>query len=122
MTNLNIGITPATAAGPARLRADRIRRDSLIMLAAALREDHDGHLQNALDSLVDAVESPRDSEGAELDALVADIEDLADMGRAEMTLTRADVDQLADDAVHAVALAAGSVVELPKQQDRRWSA
>jgi hypothetical protein len=118
--NLTIGITPRTAASPARLRADRIRRDTLTMLAAALREDHDGHLQNALDALVEAVDNPADSEGAEIDALVGDIEDLADMGRAEMGLTDADVHQLADEAARAVAPAA-PVVQLPRQQDRRAS-
>lgn len=117
MKNLNIGITPRTAASRASLRADRIRRDTLTMLAAALREDHDGHLQNALDALVEAVDNPADAEGAEIDALVGDIEDLADMGRAEMTLTKADVEQLADEAVHAGAIADGSVTRLPGQRE-----
>lgn len=102
MTNLTIGITPPALGRPARLRADRIRRDTLTMLAAALREDHDGSLQNALDALVDAIESPCDSEGAEIDALVADIEDLAGMGRAEMPLSGADVEQLAGQAEEAL--------------------
>jgi hypothetical protein len=122
MTNLTIGITPPATARPARLRADRIRRDTLIRLAAALREDDEGHLQNALDALIDAVPNPLDVDGNEIDALVADIEDLADMGRADMALSSADLGQLADEAVHAVAIAGGSVVPLPTQQDRRWSA
>jgi hypothetical protein len=121
MTNLDLGITPPATARPARLRVDRIRRDTLTRLASALRDDHEGHLQNALDKLIDAVDNPLDTEGAELDALVADIEDLADMGRADMALTPADVEQLRDEAVHAVAIAAGSVVPMPKQQDRRAS-
>jgi hypothetical protein len=121
MKNLQLGITPPALARPARLRADRIRRDTLTRLAAALREDHEGHLQNALDALVDAVPNPLDVDGNEIDALIADIEDLADMGRADMALSPADLEQLADEAVHAVAIAGGSVVPLPVQQDRRAS-
>lgn len=102
MINKAIGITPPALGRTARLRADRIRRDTLTMLAAALREDHDGSLQNALDALVDAIESPHDTEGAEIDALCADIEDLADMGRADMPLTSADVEQLAGQAEEAL--------------------
>lgn len=109
MTNLNLGITPPATARPARLRADRIRRDTLIRLAAALREDDEGHLQNALDALVDAVPNPLDVDGNEIDALVADIEELADMGRADLALSPADLEQVADEAVHAVAIAGGSV-------------
>jgi hypothetical protein len=103
VTNLNLGITPPAIGRPPRLRADRIRRDTLTALAQALREDHDGSLQDALDALVDAIESPRDSEGAEIDALVADIEDLAGMGRADMPLTPGDVEQLAEQAAAALA-------------------
>jgi hypothetical protein len=119
VTNQNIAITPAALGRPARLRADRIRRDTLTMLAAALREDDDNSVRNALDELIDA--TGHDTSDDEIDALVADVEDLAGMGRAEMALSRADVEQLADDAVHAVAVAAGSVVPLPTQQDRRAS-
>lgn len=119
MKNLNLGITPPAIARPARLRADRIRRDTLTMLAAALREDNDNSVQNALDRLIDALGyNPSDNE---VDDLVGDVEDLAGMGRADMALSRADVEQLADDAVHAVAIAPGSVVALPTQQDRRAS-
>ncbi|MEE4546503.1 hypothetical protein V2S66_31625 [Streptomyces sp. V4-01] len=121
MTNLNLGITPPATARPARIRADRIRRDTLTRLAAALREDHEGHLQNALDALVQAVDNPLDVDGIAIDALVADIEDLADMGRADMALSPADLEQVADEAVHAVAIAAGSVVPLPRPQNRRAS-
>jgi hypothetical protein len=100
--NLNLTITAPAMGRPARLRADRIRRDTLTALARALREDHDGSVQDALDALVDAIESPRDREGAEIDALVADIEDLAGMGRADMPLTPGDVQQLAEQAASAL--------------------
>jgi hypothetical protein len=119
--NAQLGITPRTAASRAQLRADRIRRDTLTQLAAALREADDNDLQNALDALIEAVGNPADGEGAEIDALVGDIEDLAGMGRAVMDLTDADVRQLADEAVHAGAIADGSVTRLPQQQDRRAS-
>lgn len=119
MINAQIGITEPAFARPARLRADRIRRDTLTQLAAALREDHDGHLQNALDALIDAVDSPHDTEGAEIDALVADIESAARMDTAVMDLTAGDVRQLAGQA--ADALPGGTVVHLP-QHDGRWTA
>jgi hypothetical protein len=120
MKNLNIGITPGAIGRRPQLRADRIRRDGLTMLAAALAEDDDNSLRNALEELIDAAKHR--APDVEVDALVADIEDLAGMGRAVMDLTPADVEQLADEAVHAVAIAAGSVVPLPTQQDRRRSA
>ena len=118
MINKNIGVTPPATARPARLRADRIRRDTLTAVAWALREADDNRLQDALDALVDA--GP-DAPDVEVDALVADIEDLAGMGRADMPLTKTDLHQLADEAVHAVAIAEGSVTQLPTQQDRRAS-
>lgn len=122
--NAQLRVLAGALGRPARLRADRIRRDTLTRLAAALREDHDSTLQNALDALVDAVANPRDAEGAEIDALVADIEDLADMGRADMALTDGDLGQLATEAAHAVNEAArglGTVHALPVQQNRRAS-
>jgi len=85
-----------------QLRADRIRRDTLTQLAAALREDHDNSVQDALDALIDAVDNPRDTEGAELDGLVADIETEARMSPAVMDLSPADVRQLATDTATAL--------------------
>ncbi|WP_433893073.1 hypothetical protein [Streptomyces sp. CA-111067] len=119
MINKNIGVTPRTAASPARLRADRIRRDTLTMLAAALADDHENDVLNALDELIDAV--AHNAPDVQINALVGDIEDVADMGRAAMDLTASDVSQLADEAMHAHAIGAGSVVALPQQQDRRAS-
>lgn len=118
MINAQIGITPRTAASPARLRADRIRRDTLTQLAAALREDHDGNLQNALDDLIDAM--GHDLSDNEVDALVGDIESAARMDTAVMDLTPGDVRQLFEQAARA--LPAPAVVELPRQRDRRWTA
>jgi len=112
-------IFPAAATTrPARLRADRIRRDTLTQLAAALAEDHDSSVQNALDELIDAV--AHDAPDVEIDALVQDLEDVADMGRPVMGLSDADVRQLADEAAAAVR-PVGTVTALPQQQDR-WSA
>lgn len=112
-------ITPPAMARPARLRADRIRRDTLVQLAAALAEDHDGSVQNVLNDLIDA--GPAATDHA-LDALVADLEDTAGMGRADMALTTGDLHQLADDAARAVAIAEGTITQLPTQRDRRWTA
>lgn len=119
MKNLNIGITEPALGRPAQLRADRIRRDTLTALAGALVEDDDNSVQNALDRLIDAVK--HDAPDHEIDLLVQDIEDVCGMGRAQMPLTPADTQQLADEAARAVAPAA-PVVQLPRQQDRRWSA
>ena len=115
MINANLGITPPALARPARLRADRIRRDTLTALAFALREADDNHLQDALDALIDA--GP-DAPDVELDALVADIEDLAGMGRADMPLTAGDVAQLAEQAEAALDAypGAGTVHHLPAQR------
>src|SRR5882757_8745135 len=116
MKNLNLRILPGALGRRPQLRADRIRRDTLTRLAAALREDDDNSVQNALDALVDAMK--HDAPDVEVDALVADIEDLADMGRAVMDLTPGDVQQLAHEAAAAANLASGHVVQLPTQQDR----
>lgn len=91
------GLTPT-------LRADAIRHATLVQLAYALRQGDDRatDLQNALDRLIDAVESPHDDEGAEIDALVGDIESHAEMGPAEIELSRGDLRQLAREAADAV--------------------
>jgi hypothetical protein len=96
MKNLQLGIAPPALARPARLRADRIRRDSLTMLAAALAEAEDNELQNALDALVDA--KKHGAGVGEIGLLLDDIEDLADMGQAAMDLTAGEVGQLAAEA------------------------
>jgi hypothetical protein len=119
MTNLNLGITPPALGRPPQLRADLIRRDTLTALAGALAEDDDNSVLNALHDLIDAVK--HNAADVEIDALVADVEDLAGMGRAQMPLTPADTQQLFEEAARAVAPDA-PVVQLPRQQDRRWSA
>ncbi|MEC3993962.1 hypothetical protein VSR01_10575 [Actinacidiphila sp. DG2A-62] len=103
MKNLTIGITPAAVGRPARLRADQIRRDTLTMLAAALAEDADNSLRNALDELIDAAK--QDAPAEDISLLVQDIEDLADMGQAAMNLTAAEVGQLAAEAWQALPVA-----------------
>ena len=119
MKNAQLGITPPATTRPARLRADRIRRDTLVQLAAALREADDNDLQNKLDELIDA--TGHDVSDHALDALCADIEDLAGMGRADMPLTPGDVAQLAEQATAALP-AAGTVHHLPAQPERRRTA
>lgn len=120
-TNLNLGITPGASGRPARLRADAIQHAALIAIGRAFAEGdtRSTHLLDALEDLGRlAVADPRDGE---LDDALADVATLAHLDDAVMDLSRADVEQLADDAVHAVAVAAGSVVPLPTQQDRRAS-
>jgi hypothetical protein len=136
MKNLQLGIAPPALARPARLRADRIRRDSLTMLAAALADAEDNELQNALDALIDA--KKHDAPAEDIGLLVQDIEDLADMGQAAMDLTPSEVGQLAAEAWAALPPAVADSptapqpepgwlkhtrpTGLPKQQDRRRSA
>lgn len=116
MINAQLSITEPALARPARLRADRIRRDTLVQLAAALREADDNDLQNRLDRLIDA--TGHDVSDHALDELCADIEDLAGMGRADMPLTAGDLVQLAKQAAAALdALpTAGTVHHLPAQR------
>lgn len=116
MTNLSLRVLVGALGRRPQLRADRIRRDTLVMLAAALREDDDNSVQNALDRLIDAVGNPRDAEGAEIDALVADIEDLADMGRAVMDLSNGDLRQLAEESAAAVAAMTPVLRSVPEQE------
>lgn len=120
MTNANLDITAPAIGRPSRLRADRIRRDTLTQLAAALREDNDNSVRDALDALIDAVDNPHDTEGAEIDGLCEAIEDVAGMSRADMPLTPGDVQQLAEQASAALPTA-GTVTALPVQQNRRAS-
>lgn len=136
MTNLNLRITPGAVGRRPQLRADRIRRDGLTMLAAALAEAEDNELQNALDALVDA--KKRGAGAGEIGLLLDDIEDLADMGQAAMDLTAGEVGQLAAEAWAALPPAVADSpaapqpepdwvqytrpTSLPEQQDRRRSA
>jgi hypothetical protein len=117
MTNLNLRVLVGAIGRRPRLRVDRIRRDTLTQLAAALAEDHDNRVLDALDALVDAVK--HDAADNEIDGLVADIETTAHMDDAAMDLTPGDVRQLADEArIAAVQSLLGSI---PTQQGRRAS-
>ena len=99
MTHLDLAIT-TDLLRQSRLRADAIRRDTLVQLAAAWREDSSAVI-DALDALAEVVRSPHDTEGAEIDGACDDLETVCDMGPAEMDLTRADVQQLLDQATAA---------------------
>lgn len=114
MKNLAIGITPGAIGRQPRLRADRIRRDTLTMLAAALVEDHDNSVLNALHALVDAVK--HDATDNEIDTLVGDIEDAAHMDDPTVDLTDNDVAQLEFDAATAQA-PGGTISRLPAQRE-----
>jgi hypothetical protein len=122
VTNLDLRITAATAASPARLRADGILRAALIQLGRALAEGDTGAvaLLDALEDLGKVADGLR-REG-ELDAALDDVAALAHLDAAEMDLTPADVEQLAAEAAAALPKAAGAVVHLDAQRDRRWTA
>lgn len=131
MTNLALRILPGKFLFRPQLRADRIRRDTLVQLAAALREDHDNHVRNALDALIDATK--HDLSDNEIDDLVGDIEATGHMEPAAMDLSDGDVGQLAVEAWAALPAAVPDAPSAPvpqpnwipftePQQDRRWSA
>lgn len=119
MTNAQIGITPATAASPARLRADRIQTDTLIQLARIIAEGDAGSvaLLDALEDLGKLAEANR--RDGEIDAALDDVASLARLDAAVMDLSAADVRQLATEAQDA--LPTPTVVHLPAQPERRAS-
>lgn len=103
------------------LRADAIRRDTILAIARALREEPRGRdLIDALDNLGEV-----DVQGAyegELDALIEDVEALTEMRPACVALSRADLDQLARESADAVnALVPAELRVLPSQPERRAS-
>jgi hypothetical protein len=114
MKNLNLRILPGAIGRRPRLRADRIRRDTLTQLAAALVEDNDNSVINALHALVDAVK--HDATDDEIDTLVGDIEDTARMDDAAVDLTDNDVAQLEFDAA-TITAPGGTVTNLPARRE-----
>lgn len=125
MPRADLTITTSSS-GVVRLRADEIRRSTLVQLAAAYLEDPTGVI-DVLGALAEVVRSPRDGEGAEIDAAVGDVEDVAGMGPAEMELRRADLGQLANEitkAYRATGRSAGSAlaVRVPAQRGERGAA
>lgn len=116
MINKNLGITPRTAAGPARLRADGIQIATLVQLGRMLAEGDDG-ARRLIDALEDLGRVSLDAAEGELDDALDDVRALARLDAAVMVLTDADVRQLEDHAVHAGAIAGGSVVHLPEQRE-----
>lgn len=113
--NLPPQIIPGVLGRLAGLRADRIRRDTLTQLAAALRVDADNDVRNALDALVDAVRDPDDCEGRVVDELVADVESTAHMNAPVVALTHDDVQRLARES--AIEANHGVVLGLPSQRE-----
>ncbi|MEC3995074.1 hypothetical protein VSR01_16635 [Actinacidiphila sp. DG2A-62] len=108
-------IIPGVLGRRAALKAERIRRDTLTQLAAALRDDPDSHVRNALDALIHEVRDPDDCEGRVVDELVADIESTAHMNAPVVALSAEDVQRLAREA--AVEANNGVVVALPSQRE-----
>lgn len=108
-------IIPGVMGRLAALRVERIRRDTLTQLAAALRDDPDNSVRNALDALIDAVTDPDDCEGQEINELVADVESTAQMNAPVVALSKDDVQRLAHEA--AVEANHGIVFRLPSQRE-----
>ncbi|MFJ8163854.1 hypothetical protein ACIRBY_23405 [Streptomyces sp. NPDC096136] len=110
------------------LRADQIRRDTLVSLVATWTEDEareDVVLQ--LDALAEAVTSPREGE---LDALIEAVEDAAAMDDAEVRIDLATALRLRaelDESINALgrfnpaAVARPALLAKLPQQDRRAS-
>lgn len=112
MSTTQIGITQPTKASPARLRADGIQVATLIQIGRMLAEGDDGsrRLINALEDLGAVSHDARDGE---LDGALDDVATLARLDAAVIDLSPADLQQLCDEALHAVAIASGSVIPLP---------
>lgn len=121
MINANLGITPATAASPARLRADGIQAATLIRLGRALAAGDTG-ARDLLDALEDL---GRVADGitrdGELAAALSDVATYARLDAAVMDLAPGDVQQLARQAAAALPETPATVHHLPAQQDRRAS-
>lgn len=121
MKNLNIGITPATAASRAKLLAKGIQDDTLIQLGRIIAEG-DTNARDLIDALEDlgtvANGTARDGE---LDKALDDVRHHGHLDDPVMDLSPGDVQQLADQATAALPTAA-TVVHLPAQCDRRWTA
>ncbi|MFD9569932.1 hypothetical protein ACFWBI_08820 [Streptomyces sp. NPDC059982] len=106
------------------LRADQIRRDTLLSLAVAWGTDEGrDDLTLQLDALAEAMHSPRGD--GELDQLLDAVEGAAGMDDAETVLDLARLLRLRDE-LDAVIAAVGrfnpaAVAQLPRQQDRRAS-
>ncbi|MFJ3834501.1 hypothetical protein ACIPY6_03170 [Streptomyces sp. NPDC090054] len=108
------------------LRADQIRRNTLMSLVATWGDpDARDDILAQLDALAEAVQSPREGE---LDALVEAVEGAAGMDDAEATLFLAQLLRLRaelDDVIAKVGrfnpAAVARPIVLPRQQDRRAS-
>lgn len=125
MSRLDLAIT-ADVLGTVRLRADEIRRSTLVQLAAAWREDPTA-VTDVLDSLAEVVHDPHDAEGAEVDAACDDVETVAGMLPASMELRRSDLRQLLDQIVSAYQVTvrptrSESVVWVPRSESERGAA
>lgn len=118
MTNKTLGITPRTAASPARLRADGIQIATLVQLGRQLAEGDDG-ARRLIDALEHLGTVSADAAEGELNDALDDVKALGHLDDAVMVLSPADVQQLADEAARAVA--PSPVVHLPRPQDRRAS-
>lgn len=108
-------IIPGALGRRPALLVERIRRDVLTQLAAALRDDPDSEVQSALDALVDAVTDPDDCEGQAVTDLVADVVSTAHMNAPVVALSPDDVQRLACEA--AVEANRGAAVAVPSQRE-----
>lgn len=99
------------------LRADAIRRDTLLALAQAWT-DGDGRadIEDALDHLADVLASPR-SEDGELDAAVEAVEDACgEMGAAEIHIDRQAAARLRTGLGRVVARLFGRPAPVPAKR------
>lgn len=116
MTNAQIGITSKTAASAAQLRVDGIQTAALIQLARQIAEGDDG-ARLLINALEDLGKISHDAADGKLDDALDDVRTLGRLDAAVIDLTDADVHQLADEAVHAGAIADGSVTPIPQQRE-----
>lgn len=109
------------------LRADDIRRDTLVQLVQHWAEPKDRDVVlDALDELAAIVHSP--AREGQLDAAIEQVEDVASMDTAHIEVGGHDMRRLLAEATEVERVTSRfqsprpSLVEVPAQQDRRRSA
>ncbi|HEX2656720.1 MAG TPA: hypothetical protein VHU40_00550 [Polyangia bacterium] len=103
------------------LRADAIRRDTLVQLAQAWAEgDGRADIEDALDHLANVLASPKTTDG-ELDAAVLGVEDAAAMDHAEIHIDKRAAASLRRGLGAVIARLSGRLLNtvVPAQRARR---
>lgn len=121
-TNPQLSITLRTDWLAGYLRADRIRYDTLVQLAAALADDTARNdVLTALDELASIVDNPN-ADPAAVDTAVDTIEDTAGMDTAQIPLDRTTVRRLGGELTTVMETLCrfnpGGIARIPRQPEQ----